>query len=314
MIILCAPVVRRFQQEVNEENLLSKVKVTVAWSFPDQEPLWWGDGGIIDENMNDLHLKQRWRRLCFTVKYKTVLLPHWCAARWGTASPLCKSPQDSCCSSIFGVRRWFGSCWMLHSMREALHRRKGWATCDGLQWWCCCHLWAWVKQTQNANYKSNSNTFLWLVCFQKEHRRVRKVINEVNDKKNNRKTINENRNNKVSHTYRACADRLHTQGGHSGPWGRRPSYWCLKVNFLHPFLLPPILWGPCSESPPTLTPALSWGLWCRGTGQDPNRPEKKTEREGKLLIIHSLFPAYTPGTCSMWSSDLLTVGLRWSFN
>lgn len=59
MIVLCAPVVRRRQQEVNEENLLGKVKVTVAWSFPDQEALWRGDGRIIDENMNNLHLEQR---------------------------------------------------------------------------------------------------------------------------------------------------------------------------------------------------------------------------------------------------------------
>lgn len=59
VIILCAPVDRRCQKKVYEEDLLGKVKVTVTRSFPDQEPLWWGDGGIIDENMNNLHLEQR---------------------------------------------------------------------------------------------------------------------------------------------------------------------------------------------------------------------------------------------------------------
>lgn len=80
MVILCAPVVRRSQKEVDEENLLGKVKVTVSWSFPDQEALRWGDGSIVDENMNDLHLEQRGGKLCFQVKYEPLIMPHWCPA------------------------------------------------------------------------------------------------------------------------------------------------------------------------------------------------------------------------------------------
>ncbi len=64
MVVICTLVVGGRLEEVYEEDLLSKVKVTVAWSFPDQESLRWGDGDIIHEHMDQLHLNQRCRDLC----------------------------------------------------------------------------------------------------------------------------------------------------------------------------------------------------------------------------------------------------------
>lgn len=57
--VLCTPVVAGRLEEVDEEDLLSEVKVTVARSFPDQESLRWGDGSIVHEDMDHLHLSQR---------------------------------------------------------------------------------------------------------------------------------------------------------------------------------------------------------------------------------------------------------------
>lgn len=64
MVVLCTLVVVGHLEEVYEEDLLGKVKVTVAGSFPDQESLRWGDGDIIHEHMDHLHLNQRCRDLC----------------------------------------------------------------------------------------------------------------------------------------------------------------------------------------------------------------------------------------------------------
>lgn len=61
MVVVCTLVVSGRLEEVYEEDLLGKVKVTVAWSFPDQESLRWGDGNIIHEHMDHLHLEQTCR-------------------------------------------------------------------------------------------------------------------------------------------------------------------------------------------------------------------------------------------------------------
>lgn len=50
-------------EEVYEKNLLREVKVTVAWSFPDEESLRWGDRDIVHEHMDHLHLNQPHRDL-----------------------------------------------------------------------------------------------------------------------------------------------------------------------------------------------------------------------------------------------------------
>ena len=44
-------------EEVDEENLLSKVKVTVPWSLPDEEALCWRDEPIVQRHMDHLHLE-----------------------------------------------------------------------------------------------------------------------------------------------------------------------------------------------------------------------------------------------------------------
>lgn len=50
-------------EEVNEEDLLCKVKVTVARPFSDQESLRWGDRNTVHEHMDHLHLNQIQRDL-----------------------------------------------------------------------------------------------------------------------------------------------------------------------------------------------------------------------------------------------------------
>jgi len=61
--LLRAPVVGGRLEEVDEEDLLGEVKVTVAGSLPDQESLRWGDGDIVHEHVDDLHLNQ----ICFII-------------------------------------------------------------------------------------------------------------------------------------------------------------------------------------------------------------------------------------------------------
>lgn len=74
MVVLCTPVVSGRLEEVYEEDLLGKVKVTVSRSFPNQEPLRWGDGSIIHEHMDHLHLEERCRHLCVYVSRIEPLL------------------------------------------------------------------------------------------------------------------------------------------------------------------------------------------------------------------------------------------------
>lgn len=84
MVVLCTLVEDGHLEEVYEEDLLGKVKVTVARPFPNQESFRWGDGSIIHEQMDQLHLEQRCRVLCvyvyiflhrtFIVKCKTLRL------------------------------------------------------------------------------------------------------------------------------------------------------------------------------------------------------------------------------------------------
>lgn len=72
MVVLCTFVVGGRLQEVYEEDLLGEVKLTVARSFPDQEPFRWGDGNIVHEHMDHLHLEHTWRvsawSICSTCK------------------------------------------------------------------------------------------------------------------------------------------------------------------------------------------------------------------------------------------------------
>lgn len=44
-------------QVVHEEDLLGKVKVTMAWAFPDKEALHWGDGHVVHDHVDHLHLR-----------------------------------------------------------------------------------------------------------------------------------------------------------------------------------------------------------------------------------------------------------------
>lgn len=57
---------------------------------------------------------------------------------------------------------------------------------------------------------------------------------------------------------------------------------------------------------------LDCETWSTGRQRESQKGRRKAECVG--VIVHSLFPAYIPGTRSMWSSDLLAVGLRWSFD
>lgn len=63
LVVVCTSVVDGHLEKINEEDLLGKVKVTVARSFPDQESLRWGDGNVINEHMDHLQLKQRCRNV-----------------------------------------------------------------------------------------------------------------------------------------------------------------------------------------------------------------------------------------------------------
>lgn len=43
-------------KEVDKEELLGKIKVTVAGSFPDEESFHWRDCNIVQKQMDDFHL------------------------------------------------------------------------------------------------------------------------------------------------------------------------------------------------------------------------------------------------------------------
>lgn len=71
VVILSALAIGGRLNKVYKEDLLGKVKVTIAWPFPDQESLPWGDGNIIHEHMDHLHLHQNMLRfvICVTVSW-----------------------------------------------------------------------------------------------------------------------------------------------------------------------------------------------------------------------------------------------------
>lgn len=59
MIIVNALAVGGHLEVVYKKDFLRKVKMTVARSFPDQKALRRGDGSVIQEHVNQLHLEQR---------------------------------------------------------------------------------------------------------------------------------------------------------------------------------------------------------------------------------------------------------------
>lgn len=63
MVVLDALAVCGRLEVVYKEDLLCKIKVAVARSFPDQESLRWGDCNIVHKQMDDFHLNKKADRL-----------------------------------------------------------------------------------------------------------------------------------------------------------------------------------------------------------------------------------------------------------